>query len=122
MRFTKILFVCCGSMLLAGVSAHQACATAATGTSIKPFAFGSAAASQVPSTLLNADSRRALPRPTVADGGAPLPPPTVADGGAPLPPPIVADGGAPLPPPTVADGGAPLPPPTGALADFGVAA
>jgi hypothetical protein len=102
MRFAKILLVCCGSMLFARLSAHQACATAATGTLIKPFVVESAGGLQALSTPLKTDAGRPLPLQTMADGGAPLPPPTAADGGAPLPPPTAVDGGAPLPPPTSA--------------------
>jgi hypothetical protein len=73
MRFGKILFVSCGLVLFAGLTARQS------------------AAPQAPSILW------------IADGGHPLPPPPVmlADGGHPLPPPpqMLADGGHPLPPP-----------------------
>jgi hypothetical protein len=88
MRFSKILLVCFALVLFAGLSAHQARATAGAGTLIKPVVAESAAGSAVLSALF------------LADGGAPLPPPKAADGGAPLPPPVVADGGAPLPPPS----------------------
>ena len=72
MRFSKILLVCFGLVLLAGLGTNH----------------GSA-----PVSLTNP----AL----VADGGDPLPtPPLVADGGDPLPtPPLMADGGDPLPRP-----------------------
>jgi hypothetical protein len=98
MRFSKILLVCFALVLFAGLSAHQAGATAAAGTLIKPAVVESAA------------------------GSAELPVPVIADGGHPLPPPISADGGHPLPPPITADGGHPLPPPSGASVEFGTAA
>ena len=74
MRFTKILLVCLGLVLLAGLQVN---------CSSRPAGLGN----PLPSTAF------------LADGGAPLPiPPVMADGGAPLPiPPIIADGGAPLP-------------------------
>jgi hypothetical protein len=98
MRFSKILLVCFALVLFAGLSAHQACATATAGTLIRPVVVESAAGSAVLSASF------------------------IADGGAPLPPPIAADGGAPLPPPTVADGGAPLPPPSRAAVTLGIQA
>ena len=89
MRSTKILLVCLGLVLLAGLRANHGWAAAG---SINPH---------LKATFL-------------ADGGEPLPrPPLVADGGEPLPrPPLTADGGEPLPrPPLMADGGEPLPRP-----------
>src|ERR1700704_2143396 len=69
MRFTKILLVCLGLVLLAGLQVN---------CSSRPAGLGN----PLPSTAF------------LADGGAPLPiPPVMADGGAPLPiPPIIADG------------------------------
>jgi hypothetical protein len=77
MRFTKILLVCLGSILLAGLAAN-------------PFAEAANVGNPLLTTIL-------------ADVGAPPPiPPVMADGGAPPPiPPVMADGGAPPPiPPT----------------------
>jgi hypothetical protein len=89
MRFAKILLVCLGLVLLAGLRGnHGRAAAGSTNPQLKTTFF--------------------------ADGGEPLPrPPLVADGGEPLPrPPLVADGGEPLPrPPLMADGGEPLPRP-----------
>jgi hypothetical protein len=99
MRFTKILLVCLGSVLLAGLAAN-------------PFAGAANVGNPLLTTIL-------------ADGGAPPPiPPVMADGGAPPPiPPVMADGGAPPPiPPVMADGGAPPPIPPTASVDFGIAA
>jgi len=72
MRFTKILYVCLGLLLLASATTHHGSAGSAK-PQLTPF--------------------------IVADGGDPLPiPPRVADGGDPLPiPPLMADGGDPLP-------------------------
>jgi hypothetical protein len=89
MRFTKILLVSLGLVLLAGLRGNHGWASAGS---------------------INPQLKAAF----FADGGEPLPrPPLVADGGEPLPrPPLVADGGEPLPrPPLVADGGEPLPRP-----------
>lgn len=74
MRFTKILLVYLGLVLLAGLQVNCSSGAAGLGNPLPRTAF-------------------------LADGGAPLPiPPVMADGGAPLPiPPIIADGGAPLP-------------------------
>src|SRR5260370_13044362 len=89
MRFSKILLVCLGLVVLASCRGNQSSAAAST-------------------------TDPALKLAVFADGGEPLPrPPLVADGGEPLPrPPLVADGGEPLPrPPLMADGGGPLPRP-----------
>ena len=74
MRFTKILLVCLGLVLLAGLQVN---------CSSRPAGLGN----PLPSTAFLADGRAPLPIPPVmADGGAPLPiPPIIADGGAPLP-------------------------------------
>ncbi|MCU1243544.1 MAG: hypothetical protein JWO71_4270 [Candidatus Acidoferrum typicum] len=77
MRFRKILFVCLGLTLFAGVSARQACSTAPAGKLLTKFPVVQSVAPQALSILW------------IADGGHPLPPP----------PPMVADGGHPLPPP-----------------------
>jgi hypothetical protein len=85
MRFTKILYVCLGLLLLVSATTHHR----------------SAGPAQPQLTSFIA-----------LDGGDPLPiPPLTADGGDPLPiPPGIADGGDPLPiPPLMADGGDPLP-------------
>ena len=98
MRFTKILHVCLGLVLLAGLAAN-------------PFAGAANAGNPLQTIIL-------------ADGGAPPPiPPVIADGGAPPPiPPAMADGGAPLPAPLMADGGAPPPIPPAASVGLGIAA
>jgi len=81
MRFTKILLVCLGLVLLASCRGNQSSAAAST-------------------------TDPALKLAVFADGGEPLPrPPLVADGGEPLPrPPLMADGGEPLPRPPLANG------------------
>jgi hypothetical protein len=97
MRFTKILLVCLGLVLLAGLRGNHGWAAAG---SVNPQVKGA----------------------VFADGGDPLPrPPLVADGGDPLPrPPLMADGGDPLPRPPqrseFVDGGDPLPRPPLAFA------
>ncbi len=77
MRFAKLLLVCLGLVLLAGLRGNHGWAAAGS------------ANPQLKATVF-------------VDGGDPLPrPPLMADGGAPLPPPLImVDGGAPLPPPT----------------------
>jgi hypothetical protein len=96
MRFTKILLVCLGLVLLAGLRGNHGWAAGSVNPQVK------AAVS--------------------VDGGDPLPrPPLVADGGDSLPrPPLMADGGDPLPRPPqrseFVDGGDPLPRPPLALA------
>ena len=94
MRFTKILLVCLGLVLFAGLRGnHGWTATGNANVQLKTAFF--------------ADGGEPLPRPPlVADGGEPLPPPPlVADGGEPLPPPpLMADGGEPLPRPPLANG------------------
>lgn len=99
MRFTKILYVCLGLVLLAVLAAN-------------PFAGAANAGNPLQTIIL-------------ADGGAPPPiPPVIADGGAPPPiPPVMFDGGAPPPiPPVMADGGAPPPIPPAPSVGFGIAA
>jgi hypothetical protein len=112
MRFTKILLVCFGLFLLAGLAAN-------------PFSMAASIGNSLLTTIL-ADGGAPPPiPPVIADGGVPPPiPPTMADGGAPPPiPPAMADGGAPLPtPPVIADGGAPPPIPPTAYVVFGIAA
>jgi hypothetical protein len=100
MRFAKLLLVCLGPVLLAGLRGNHGWAAAGS------------ANPQLKATVF-------------VDGGDPLPrPPLMADGGAPLPPPLImVDGGAPLPPPSImVDGGAPLPPPTATLVEFATVA
>lgn len=78
MRFSKILLVSLGLLLLSAWPAISQAGVRSAG--------------------------RCGPQAAYADGGAPLPrPPLLADGGAPLPrPPLEADGGAPLPRPPLA--------------------
>src|SRR5260370_28938142 len=78
MRFAKLLLVCLGLVLLAGLRGNHGWAAAGS------------ANPQLKATVF-------------VDGGDPLPrPPLMADGGAPLPPPlnIVGGGDPPLPSPT----------------------
>ena len=92
MRFTKILLVCLGLALIAGLDGTQS--RTATGS-----------ANQRIKTTILADGGEPLPRPPLAvDGGEPFPRPLlVADGGEPLPrPPLITDGGEPLPRPPLA--------------------
>jgi hypothetical protein len=79
MRLTKILLVCLGLVLSAGLRGNHVSGKAGAANPL-------------------------LQRAILADGGEPLPrPPLVADGGEPLPrPPLMADGGEPLPRPPLA--------------------
>lgn len=81
MRFAKILLVCLGLVLLAGLRGNHGWTAAGS------------ANPQLKATIF-------------ADGGEPLPrPPLAADGGELLPrPPLMADGGEPLPRPPLAIG------------------
>jgi len=90
MRFVKILLVCLGLVLLAGLGTNHGSPTVSPAN--RAFVV---------------DGGETFPTPPLeADGGDPLPiPPLSADGGDPLPiPPLVTDGGDPLPIPPVVNG------------------
>jgi hypothetical protein len=100
MRFTKILLVCFGLVLLAGLRAN--CSSGAA-----------TVRDHLPKEIVLADGGELLPiPPLMADGTEPPPiPPLMADGTEPPPiPPLMADGTEPPPiPPLMADGTEPPP-------------